>query len=317
MRVVLVLCGIVVGIAALAFFITPNLPARQVSWESPDSGIVAGFERVKSFFERLVGPSSLSVVVFGYPGSGFGSSVLADAIILIHYKPQTNIAYLVSIPRDLWISDSHEQFKINEAIHKKKISAALDTIRQMTGVAADDYISVNLTAVQRAVDALGGVDIVLDEPAVDWVSNFTMNAGPQHLDGEYAVWLIRNRYNTGGDFWREKNQQKVVAAAFEKFKTLSSSEKLSFIKQFAFESDTLGATRLDLSRIIPLAAGATMGTARLAHIVLDPSTKLLKTSSVPFIVGSSTTYASVVLPAAGFEQYGEIRAYIQQRMGSR
>jgi len=259
------------------------------------------------------GPSDVSVLVLGFAGEGYTSGSLADTILFVRYIPETNTAHLVSIPRDLWIADGDLQYKINEVLPRKRIEAALITAQKITGIIPDGYLAVDLATVGSIVDRLGGVDIVLDEVAVDWVSGFSMGPGPVHLNGEDAIWLIRNRYNREGDFFREKNQQKIIESATKKFRTLSTAQKLSLAKEFLFNPSSLSRLHLDLSRVTAF-LGKDMGEIKVNSIVLNFETGLFKTDSIALHSNATTTYASVILPTEGFDSYDAVREYVLQKI---
>ncbi|KKS83026.1 MAG: cell envelope-related transcriptional attenuator [Candidatus Wolfebacteria bacterium GW2011_GWC1_43_10] len=307
----LVISGLFILIAAYA--LVPKIPSRDLSWDSnPISQ--PGLESISDFFEDIFRQSQINILVFGRPGVEYQGGDLADALVLVHFDPDRNKTFLISLPRDLWISDKDEQFKINEAIYKKKIPSVLSEVKDITGLSADGYLIVDLKIVKEAVDFLGGVDIVLEETAVDWVSHFEMKAGPQHLNGEDAVWLIRNRYNREGDFFREKNQQAVIKSAFDKFIALSKEKKIDFFKEFILNPSILANAQIDMSLLTPYIFDSNLTEISLESVVLDFSTKLLKTGYISLPVGATTTNVSVLIPSAGFENYQEIKKYIQEKV---
>ncbi len=65
------------------------------------------------------------------------------------------------------------------------------------------------------VDALGGVDIIVDEPMSDKMSGAFFTSGPHHFNGEQALAYVRARYtDKRGDFGRMERQQKLLKAIF-------------------------------------------------------------------------------------------------------
>ena len=306
--------ALVLAFIFLAFyFFSSGLSSRDVSWNNQENSS-DGLSDISNFFSNLFDPGEINVLVFGRPGVGFNGGNLADAIILVHFNPDQNKIFLISIPRDLWVSDELEQFKINEVLHKNKIGPVLNEVENMTGIKPDGYAIVDLNIVKEAIDYLGGADIVLTEPAVDWVSGFTLSPGPHHLSGEDAVWIIRNRFNAEGDFFREKNQQQIIADLFSKFKNLSREEKISFLKKFIFDSGVLSSAQIDLSKITPLVFDSKISDVSIENIVLDFSTKLLETKNIPFETSATTTYVSALIPKAGFGNYSDIKKYIEEKI---
>ncbi len=298
----------VIGLAVYGVFF--SMPSRTVTWASTgDQG-----NGIANFFKDLFTKSDISIVVFGKPGPEYNAGELTDAIMVVHFDPDTNTVHLISLPRDLWVSDDSEQFKINEAFHKNKVPLVLDRIEEMTGLSLNGYVSVDLTMIKQIVDDLGGVDVTLREAATDWVSGYTLPAGPHHLNGEDAVWLVRNRYNRQGDFFRESNQHQVIESIAQKFQQLDKQQKEAFLKKFVFRGSFLENAHIDFSKLTPYLFGTDLSSVHFKSIVLDFTTKLFKTMSLPIQGVATTTYVSALVPTAGFEKYGDIREYIQTMM---
>jgi anionic cell wall polymer biosynthesis LytR-Cps2A-Psr (LCP) family protein len=173
----------------------------------------------------------------------------------------------------------------------------------------------DLTLAKNVVDAVGGVDVVLTQPATDWVSGYTMNVGSHHLNGDDAIWLMRNRFNPEGDFFREGNQQQILDAVLKKIKAMPTEQKLSLVKDFLINEKLLENVNVGISRITPyILEPSKLSSIKTKNIVLDFSTKLFISSYVPVRGATSTVYASVLLPTEGFEKYNKIQEYIQNQI---
>lgn len=308
----IVLYGLAFAIVAVGIYgIFFALPSRTVTWANTEQNKSVG---IADFFKDLFIKSDITLVVFGKPGEGYGGGGLSDAILVARFDPDTNTVYLISLPRDLWVSIDNEQFKINEVFMRNKVPGVMKEIEDITGLTANGYVVVDLNMLRDAVDWLGGVDVTLKEPATDWVSGFTLSAGEHHLNGEDAVWLVRNRYNQQGDFFRESNQHLVVEDMLEKFRQLNQEQKNSFLKTFVLKGDFLKNAQIDFSKLTPYLFGADMANIGFKSIVLDFTTKLFRTTILPIQGVGTTTYISTLIPTAGFEQYKDIRAYIDQKM---
>lgn len=310
----IIIGGALFAIGAVFLLLVPHLPSRTLNWENAAGPIGT----VADIFKNLFSSNSVSVLILGRPGIVDGKTIggdgLTDTIIVVNLNKNTDSAHLISIPRDLWISDNSEQFKINEMAVKNKIDIAANKIEQMTGLSLNGYVMVDLNMVKDAVDYLGGVDVVLSKKAVDWVSGYTMDAGAHHLNGDDAVWLIRNRFDKEGDFFREKNQQQIIESLFSKFKNLSIAGKLDFIEKFVSRTSLLKNSDINEPQIAAFAMGLDLSKISLKSVVLDFSTGLFKTDSVPFQYGTSTKYISIVIPSEGFEKYDKIRSYIKSQL---
>jgi polyisoprenyl-teichoic acid--peptidoglycan teichoic acid transferase len=136
-----------------------------------------------------------------------------DTIILTTVVPLAPYVGMLSIPRDLWVTipDVGEQ-RINTAYFFAESSvpgsgaqAAMQTVHDNFGVAMHYYAIVHMQGLVSAVDALGGVDIRLDE------SMGGLPAGSHHLDGVEALMFVRDR-STSDDFSRMQRTQILIAS---------------------------------------------------------------------------------------------------------
>jgi hypothetical protein len=89
----------------------------------------------------------------------------------------------------------------------------VETIEQNTGVAIDDYVQIGLGGFAGMVDALGGIDVCLDEAIQDDKAHIDLPAGCQTLNGPDALGYARARYfDPRGDIGRVERQQEVLGA---------------------------------------------------------------------------------------------------------
>ncbi len=308
----------IIGLASLGFILYMliiNLPGKNVSWEKTNE-TSDGLKGIIDFFKETFSSKEMNILVIGKPGISndqtYHGSELADAMMLVHFNPDQKKVFLISIPRDLWIDDNGQQYKINEIIYRKRIEAGLSKIEEITGIKPTGYIIIDLKTLESAVDDMGGVDVTLKESAVDWVSGYTLGVGTHHLNGEDTIWLVRNRYNPSGDFFREHNQYSILQNLFSKFKSLDKDKKLSLIKKYIIDGNLLETAELSYVDLASYLFGVDFENIKLKSIVFDFSTKLLKTSSLPLVSQATTTYVSVLVPSAGFEDYQSIREYIKE-----
>jgi len=258
----------------------------------------------------------ISFLVLGKTGKVIGwnfSPDLADSVFLVNYVPKIGVINLISLPRDLYVNIGGEQFKLNEIIKRNKINEFLSgDLVEMTGIKTDRYVVIDVDFVKQVIDDLGGIEVNLSSPAVDWASGYTMQAGDRHLTGEDVVWLVRNRYSSEGDFFREKNQHAVIKSIFEKYKNLGHFDKAKFV----FKTMPLLA-QLD-GNINPqefLIPAFNVNNLRFNDVVFDFSTGILQNSEVVVPAGtSSTSTAYILVPRAGQENYSELKGFIQSKI---
>lgn len=320
-------------------FVT-HLPGRTVVYGAQQESGSDPIGSISDFFSGFFHKNPVSVVIFGVAGSGHNGADLTDTIVLAYFDPDKNRASLISIPRDLWVSDGATHFKINEALERNRLATVFDRIGDMTGLTPQGYAAIDLNTVRQAIDDLGGVDIALTQPATDWVSGYTMAAGPHHLTGDDAVWLMRNRYAPNGDFFREQNQQNIIKEAVAKFRGLPLEQQIAFVEKYISQSGLMDHVNINPSQLVPYVLGGGINGVAMQSITFDFSTKLLKTDAIPLAASSSslanaeflpsmvsstavvlTTVASevprfisVLVPTAGIDNYTALRAYVQARL---
>lgn len=270
-------------------------------------------KKISIFAENDDNPMSedrISFLLLGETGRALGWSNapdLTDSIILVEYRPKLGVVNLISLPRDLFVTFGGESFKLNEALRRGKLNEFMEALPQMTGLKTDKYVVVNVDILKKVVDEMGGVDLTLKDKVVDGVSGYTIPAGENHINGDQAIWLVRNRHAPEGDFFREKNQQEVVRAVLKEFKTLSAMEKTAFLFKMTPELGNLN-TNIDFKELLPTLRQ--FGGVRLNTIVVDFKTGILQSSEVEY--GNAMAY--VLLPRLGSGKYEDMRNYIQSKV---
>lgn len=162
-------------------------------------------------------------------GTGSVSGQRTDTIMLL-YVPTSGRPALISIPRDSLVDiPGHDRQRINAAFAYGGPRLLVETIEQNTGVAIDDYVQIGLGGFAGMVDALGGVDVCLDEAIQDDKAHIDLPAGCQTLNGPDALGYARARYfDPRGDIGRVERQQEVLGAIASK--TMSPGTLLNPVK---------------------------------------------------------------------------------------
>ncbi|GGG75925.1 LCP family protein [Corynebacterium pelargi] len=167
-----------------------------------------------------------------------------DTIMLIRVPNDGSSATAISIPRDTYIHD--EEFgdmKINgvyKAYKDQKRQSLLEegvtddrTVEQqatqagrqglirevadLSGVTIDHYAEVGLLGFVLLTDAVGGVEVCLNEPTSDEFSGADFPAGVQTLNGAQALAFVRQRHGLPrGDLDRIVRQQAFMASLVNK-----------------------------------------------------------------------------------------------------
>jgi LCP family protein required for cell wall assembly len=150
----------------------------------------------------------------------------SDTIIIAHLPKDRSSAQLISIPRDTWVpipaTKDHKHggrdAKINASFAWGGIPLMVQTVEKFSGVRIDHVVNVDFAGFQEIVDALGGIDIEVDQ-------NFTsihepyrkFTKGTHKMDGATALDYARQRKQfADGDFARIRHQQQVIKAILDK-----------------------------------------------------------------------------------------------------
>lgn len=134
----------------------------------------------------------------------------------------------LSLPRDLWlpINGGGEQ-RINTAIAQGP-DALVNTVQDSLGIPISHYVQVDLAGFIDLVDAVGGVEITIENPAFDRRSGLDLpEAGTVTLDSAQALAWVRSRTFTEvidgqnvvdgtSDLGRVARQQVFMRALLEK-----------------------------------------------------------------------------------------------------
>jgi LCP family protein required for cell wall assembly len=149
----------------------------------------------------------------------------SDTMMLLHLDADHRHAYVISIPRDTWVhvpqapnGDGDTMAKINSAYAWGGTPLAVQTVEEFTGVRIDHVVLVDFAGFQKVVDAMGGVDLTIDQTITSIFPPYReFKQGRQHLDGAEALDYVRQRYQfDDGDLTREKHQQQLLAALLDK-----------------------------------------------------------------------------------------------------
>lgn len=141
-----------------------------------------------------------------------------DTIILVRVDPLTNTICMMSIPRDTMVYvDGAGMQKINAAYYYGGPSGTIAAVKNLTGVDIDHYAEINFEGLVDLIDAIGGIDVHVDEYIDDPdAGDIYIPEGDQHLDGASALVFSRSRAYADGDYTRQKNQRKVIDAIIHK-----------------------------------------------------------------------------------------------------
>ena len=265
-----------------------------------------------SNFSSFTDLNDFSLLLLGKPGPGYIGSENTDSIMVIYYSPKVNKVFLIPIPRDLIIKDEKGNLeKINALYEKNEINLLLKKASEYTGLKIKNYVAVDLNLVTSLIDFLGGIEVNLDEPVTDAVTLYTIPAGKQKLNGYLSELVLRSRYHPEGDFFRIRNQIKVISALKEKIASLNTEEKLALVR-FIENKKYYWQTNLDKNALLNLGLKINdLNNLQIEPIILTTKNGFL-TSGNFNIYNSYNVYG--IYPKDGIDNYEKISLYIQSKI---
>lgn len=206
---------------------------------------------------------TINILLLGMDRLSGQSVARTDVIVIVSLFPEGPSVSLLSVPRDYyaWIPGWGLD-KINTAYSRAgKIgypgggpALVKATIAYNFGIQIHYYAMVDFTSYRNIVDAVDGVDVVVECPFHDTYpdpesptgqTDIDLEPGIHHLDGKFALWYVRSRWNTS-DFDRHRRQQQVLLAVWQQAKSagmLLRIPELWQVYQEYVETD-LGLTEL-------------------------------------------------------------------------
>lgn len=186
----------------------------------------------------------------------------------------------LSLPRDLWLPiDGGDPQRINAAFSRGP-EALVNTVQNELGIPISHYVQVDLAGFIDLVDAVGGVDITIPNPAFDRNSGLDLpTAGTVTLDSTQALAFVRSRFYT-----------EIVNGA-------EVADPTSDLGRVQRQQDFLRALMLKISQERNPATLNSMSSAVADALVIDDGTSLTDALSLANSIRTSSP-ESVTLPTS-------------------
>ncbi|MFM8320203.1 MAG: LCP family protein, partial [Chloroflexota bacterium] len=185
----------------------------------------------------LLAPLRANLLLIGIDYVESGSAARSDTIMAVSVEPLQAYVGVISIPRDLWVSiPGLGENRINTAHFYAEAqqpgsgpTALRRTIALNFGVDLPYYVRIRFEGFREVVDALGGVDIQLDEAQAGY------EAGRHHLTGRKALAFVRSRSGSD-DFYRMARGQLMVRALLKNMINPLKWPRLPLVLRAAFNA---------------------------------------------------------------------------------
>lgn len=139
-----------------------------------------------------------------------------DTIMLLHI-PLRGEATLVSIPRDSYVPiPGYGYDKINAAFAFGGAPLLAQTVEENTGLRVDRYAEIGMGGLANVVDAVGGVEVCVQEAIDDPLANLNVQPGCQEMDGATSLGYVRTRATAQGDLDRVMRQREFLGALLDR-----------------------------------------------------------------------------------------------------
>jgi LCP family protein required for cell wall assembly len=238
--------GISVIVALIGFFAV-NSPSHREVPNSVAAGFAAGRVNV-----LLIGMTKVP------PPDGDGLEMMTDSVTLLSLRPSSHEVAMMPIPPELWLRIGH--FGMHRLASAQSIgessgypgegpALAIDTIEAATGQPVHAFLRMDDDALQSAIDALGGVDVMLQKNLYERHARKRFAAGLTHLDGKTALLFTSPHISGQSDrFAREARQQQLLAAVILKLSRSAAGVR---------------------ARALAIPAASTIATTNLTRLQLD------------------------------------------------
>ena len=165
----------------------------------------------------------------------------ADAICIASVNKKTKTITLASLLRDQYsyvtLGNNGRYTKFHHALSYAGPEKQIEMIERYYKVVIDNYVIVNFTSIPKIIDAIGGIDIELNENEAKYLKNtcgwrIEAKAQTMHVDGGHALTYMRIRKGaTGGDEARTGRQQKVMMTLVKNVKNYSTAQMVSLVNE--------------------------------------------------------------------------------------
>lgn len=211
----------------------------------------------------------LNVALFGVDSrdNELGKGTRSDTIMVASLNRATKEVKIVSIYRDTLLEmEDGTLNKANAAYSLGGPEEAVAMLNKNLDLSIQHYVTVNFNALIDVIDAVGGVEIDVQEEEVDYITGYATEIlnvtgresdgiygpGPQTLNGVLATAYARIRYTSGDDFRRTERQRAILEQIMQK----AQASNLSTINKIIDKVFPEISTNFTLTEILTYAKDA-------------------------------------------------------------
>ena len=287
-----VLAGVVIALdQSLSRVEVQGLGGRGVANDLPDDGSDDDLDHTSSLEVQLDDDEPLTVLVLGSDsrevltaqeraelGTGMVWGERTEVVALVRVDPGADELRMVNIPRDSVVTRCdgtrgriNAAHSIGERTSIGGVSCVVQTVSDWSGVSIDHAVMVDFRGFLEIVDAIGGIEMYIEEPMRDQRANLDLQAGCQVLDGAAALAFVRAR-GLDDDFGRISRQQRLLV------------EMRDQVSEDGVLSDPVRTLRFAEAVAASLQVDSTLTLNRIRRLVMDHRSSLqdpLEARTVP------------------------------------
>ena len=226
---------------------------------------LAALSQLQGQFNGLLQPLGLGqqrVLVLGTDLVGGNTDVMAAVQI------ENGITRITQVPRDTYVeTTNHGVLKANALYGLMGPAAVKQEVSTLLGQPIERHLKVNLAAVNKVADALGGVEV--DVPKRMFYQDHSqglyidLDPGLQVLRGEKLEGFLRFRHDETGDLGRMERQRLVINQVFRKLAQPATLAQLPALLRIAGEDIHTDLSPLELTQLMSAMAHTKLSTGRL------------------------------------------------------
>jgi LCP family protein required for cell wall assembly len=226
---------------------------------------LAGLKQGQASLGGLVNPFGLGqrqVLVLGT------DAVADNTDVMFTLQVKDGITRLTQVPRDTFVeSDAYGVLKANALYATGGADAAKREVGRLLNAPVGNYLKVNLRAVERLADALGGVEVDVPKRMfyVDNSQGLTIDLHPgrQLLKGAALEGFLRFRHDELGDLGRMERQKLVLREVFRKLAQPGSVARLPALLMIAGDDVRTDLSSVEMGQMLSALVGSRLSTAQL------------------------------------------------------
>ena len=207
----------------------PKGPSPFLFGASPVAGMESATSATDALSRLPLNGGLFSLLIIGSdarPGEKVVRS-RGDSVHLLLINPVIQRGTLIGFPRDSFVPIAgHGSAKLTSALAWGGPELMVNTIQTLTKIPVTSYVVTGFAGFSDLVDAVGGVNVLVDPAMNDRFSGARFERGWFSMNGPAALAFNRDRHDVAnGDFGRSANQGRFLLSALARLRESTSDSK--------------------------------------------------------------------------------------------